>query len=88
MIEVMQAYVDGKEIEVSYMGDETHKWKSIPVPSWDWQGYEYRVKPEPKEYWLVGGKICPNLITAHVYRDYARLEGKDREIVHVREVTK
>lgn len=45
-IKVMQAFVDGKQIQC--------KWKScgdwhnvvVPDPTWDWERWDYRVKPE------------------------------------------
>ena len=43
-IEVMQAYADGKQIEVLHEND----WCRVINPSWDWKSYDYRVKPEPK----------------------------------------
>jgi hypothetical protein len=56
-IEVMQAFVDGKEIQ-----DRNRKfggeWYMTVVggglggPMWSWSTTEYRVKPEPKEIWV------------------------------------
>jgi hypothetical protein len=43
-INIMQAYVDGKEIEYLNMMNE---WVVIKNPSWDWDGIDYRIKPEP-----------------------------------------
>lgn len=47
MIEVMQAYKDGKTIEFTdfYYDDN---WKEIDSPYWNWRLFDYRVKPEPK----------------------------------------
>ena len=46
MIEVMQAYDRGEQIE---RRDRCgNNWFLAPVPSWDWVQYEYRVKPKPK----------------------------------------
>jgi hypothetical protein len=42
-IRVMQAFVDGKEVEHRYNG----KWVKIYVPRWDWDETEYRIKPTP-----------------------------------------
>ena len=42
-IRVMQAFVDGKELEHRYNG----KWVKIHVPRWDWDNTEYRIKPTP-----------------------------------------
>jgi len=58
MIEVMEAYERGEQIECrSLMGDVWSLsfralmgdvWSLLPTPLWDWQGCDYRVKPEPK----------------------------------------
>lgn len=40
-IKVMQAFVDGKEVEHRYNG----KWVKIYVPRWDWDNTVYRIKP-------------------------------------------
>ena len=45
MIEVMQAYDRGEQIE---RRDRCgNNWFLSPVPSWDWVQYDYRVKPKP-----------------------------------------
>lgn len=44
MIEVMQAYDRGEQIE---RRDRCgNNWFLSPVPSWDWVQYDYRVKPK------------------------------------------
>ncbi len=43
-IAVMQAYVDGKQIQVERSDG---KWADVPEPSWSING-NFRVKPEPK----------------------------------------
>ena len=45
MIEVMQAYESGEQIE--FMGC-SRKWKDTTDPIWDWVRYDYRIKPKPK----------------------------------------
>lgn len=46
-IEVMQAYVDGKQIQVWL---STTGWTDIVrEPCWEWSDCDYRIKPEPKE---------------------------------------
>ena len=40
-IKVMQAYVDGKEVEVLFAG----KWQTTNIPSWSWSETTYRIKP-------------------------------------------
>lgn len=46
MIEVMQAYVDGKSIEFRVHNEGT--WFDVQNPMWDWNLKDYRIKPEPK----------------------------------------
>jgi hypothetical protein len=43
-IKVMQAFVDGKEVEALSPGK---KWGRTPGPRWNWDGTEYRIKPTP-----------------------------------------
>ena len=43
-IKVMQAFVDGKEVEHWYY----EMWVKIHVPRWDWGNTEYRIKPTAK----------------------------------------
>lgn len=43
---VMQAYVEGKPIQ--YADAETEDWIDIESPDWNWDNYDYRVKPAPK----------------------------------------
>ena len=47
-IEVMQGFEEGKVIEFSEVGQ--NKWRKYPqkqiVPSWNWERFEYRIKPE------------------------------------------
>jgi hypothetical protein len=40
-IRVMQAFVDGKEVESMYNG----VWSIIYVPRWNWDDTKYRIKP-------------------------------------------
>lgn len=48
MIEVMQAYADGKKIEFGSDNPiASTKWKEAVNPTWDWDNFDYRVKPEP-----------------------------------------
>jgi hypothetical protein len=43
-IRVMQAFVDGNEVESMYDG----KWAIIYAPRWNWDNTEYRIKPTAK----------------------------------------
>lgn len=55
MIEVMQAFVDGKSVEYQMLGDEVwherrveEQWDSY----WNWGDYDYRIKKMPRECWV------------------------------------
>jgi hypothetical protein len=41
-IRVMQAFVDGKEVEAL---SPAKKWGRTPAPMWNWDDTEYRIKP-------------------------------------------
>ena len=45
IISVMQAFDEGKQIEFREKGKD--EWCGIPTPHWNWEKYDYRVKPEP-----------------------------------------
>ena len=44
-IRVMQAYVDGKEVEFKWGSMD---WNSTDKPEWNWSAYDYRIKPTAK----------------------------------------
>ena len=43
-IRVMQAFVDGKEVEFKWGSMD---WNSTDKPEWNWSAYDYRIKPTP-----------------------------------------
>lgn len=56
MIEVMQAYRDGKEIEGRRRGSK-EDWLTLHPPMWEWFYFEYRVKKQPRTLtlWRLAG---------------------------------
>ena len=46
MIEVMQAYDRGEKIVVHYLYDHKDYWIPCDTPIWDWNKFDYRVKPK------------------------------------------
>lgn len=52
MIEVMQAYVAGKEIQMQVFSSEGQIWQAVVTPKWDWRNNKYRIKPEPRVIYL------------------------------------
>ena len=56
---VMLAYASGKPIQIRRRRSNSpppqalEKWQDVYTsPSWSWEGFEYRIKPEPREVWL------------------------------------
>lgn len=45
MLAVMQACLDGREIQRSAGARNSGQWLDTPNPSWDWVSHIYRVKP-------------------------------------------
>ena len=45
---VMQAYVDGEEVQYSpKQGKGSYFWTTTDNPLWNWEHYDYRIKPTP-----------------------------------------
>lgn len=54
MIAVLQAVKEGKQIQVR-VGGESPFYDCLSSPVWDFAMFEYRIKPEPREFWLTPG---------------------------------
>jgi hypothetical protein len=53
MIAVLQAAKAGKRVEFrSRKCQFLPPWEDSPCPSWDFDEFEYRVKPEPRTIWV------------------------------------
>lgn len=53
-IAVMQAALDGKQIQYKRLRDDDFAFGDVKCPNWDWQAFDYRVKPaEPKKLVVV-----------------------------------
>lgn len=50
-IEVMQAALDGKEIQI-LICDGWDDWDNDTLPAFNWGANDYRIKPEPMEFWV------------------------------------
>lgn len=49
-IAVMQAHVDGKKVQFKLA--KASAWSDCTVPLWGWSEYDYRIKPEPRRWWI------------------------------------
>jgi hypothetical protein len=48
MVEVMLAYENGKQIQYRGKHNIRDEWLFCKHPSWNWELYEYRIKPESR----------------------------------------
>jgi hypothetical protein len=70
MIAVLQAAKAGKKIQINVSG----KWTDLDAnPSFGAPINSYRVKPEPREWWIVQSKIEENF-NIHAFRDFRDAE--------------
>ena len=91
MIAVLQAHKEGKPLQFQAR-DELNKWDDCTAsPIFNFSSYNYRVKPEPREFWLAyHDRDCNGL--HGVYRDKEAVERwqslvpGERFLIHVREV--
>lgn len=86
MIRVMQAYVDGEDIEFCVNG--VSEWSRLQCGCWNWETNNYRIKPKPREWWLIAWpdrmEVSNNEQGAVLaIQVICKPEGK---IIHVREV--
>jgi len=68
MIEVMQAALDGKTVQVrKNAASNWMDWFDSPQPVWDWDTQDYRVKPqEPRRIWVTQHSDFPSqLLSAY-----------------------
>lgn len=83
---LVQALADGKVIQVR--GVEC--WHDLDSPCFERKPEEYRIKPEPREWWVVS--YVADGAALNVFNDEVRArkyanESGDVAVTHVREVT-
>lgn len=88
-IAVMQAYVDGKEIEFRHLREgKFFELKDPSSPSWDFHTFEYRIKPSPKVIWV--NEYPDDAIGVHATQEKAKQSASSRAAriaVPYREIT-
>lgn len=89
MIDVMQAHLAGKVIQVRKSWPRCLLWNTLAPnarPVWDWDNYIYRVKPEPREWYVNMYESGPSCCQ-HATRVEADAANAGRsECIKVREV--
>ena len=82
MIEVLQHFVDGGMIEFrsTIVDDDDYLiWQDAVVPTWNFDDFDYRIKPKPLELWAVVMDVGDVLgvfnsnTRAHAFRDAAEI---------------
>lgn len=93
MIEVLEAVWAGKPIEFKGVNEGNCEWQEVPYPTWQFDTYDYRVKPEPpkpKEWILVPFGERNNLENYTLEPLYALRPSDQRNrwtgVIHVLEV--
>lgn len=78
-IAVMQAYVDGKQIQVE---SSDSKWADVPEPSWSING-NYRIKPKPKYRPFKNADECWHEMLTHQPFGWVKYQCGFFQIIHV-----
>ena len=77
-IEVMQAFERGEEIQVEC----GNSWARVSDPKWNWDAFDYRIKPKAREFWITPHEPSPN-VAARLAIDH---DPGQPGYIHVREV--
>ena len=84
LLPIIRAYAEGKDVQLGSGKNEDGSvlWLDIPDPCWDGHG-KYRIKPEPRVFWV----HPDNIETILIPDKEARHEGYDEPpFIKVREV--
>lgn len=84
MIAVLTAAKEGKRIQ--YKRHEFNEWYDNNDSRWNFEMFEYRVKPEPREWWAEIYSTNKKYGVLYPTKEEAHDRGYPYEIVHVREV--
>ena len=80
-IKVMQAYVDGKQIE--YCKVEEKEWKLCDTPLFDWNAFNYRVSIEPQYRPFQSPLECCQEIQKHRLNNWIEYIGRYYNITYI-----
>ena len=79
--EIMLAFADGAEIQYSHKGQNNWlNWINESSPSFDWQAFDYRIKPEPKYRPFKSQEECWHEM--HKHPDFGWVVAKDSKIMY------
>lgn len=77
MIEVMQAFEDGKTIEC--LPEHSKQWVDVRSVCWNWSRFDYRIKPEPVTCWVVFNGLG-RIVTGNAYNNLKSAENLAKEL--------
>lgn len=77
--EVMMAYAEGREIELSNIKDDYLIWEDVTDPMFNWSICKYRIKPEPKYRPFKNSEECWNEMLKH--QPFGWLKAKESKSV-------
>jgi len=81
---VVQGHIDGEVIQSKWDGRE---WQTANVPVWNFNLYDYRIKPKPLELWALMYDTPGTLVSAYTTKDAATYHSMSAaKIVHMRGV--
>lgn len=89
IIEVVQAWADGKQIQFCYKANPGNWHDVSSAPAWNFKACDYRIKPEPRIPIEVWGNIYPDGVRYFHYSLQAAKESNTSGMartVHFREV--
>ncbi len=80
--EVMKAYAEGKTVESNYKYGSTRDYYCPAInPDFNWESYDYRIKPEPKYRAFNDGEECTTEMLKHNAFGWVRYK-KDKEVLY------
>lgn len=81
-IQVMQAYLEGKQIEfMAIYGSDDHEWMICDFePYWDWITCDYRVKPELSYEPYSGARLALEDMIKHHFECVDKNSGKHYKV--------
>ena len=77
---VMEAYANGKKIQCNYNCQDNEGWVDTDNPSFNWDKYAYRIKPEPKYRPFETQEECWQEM--HQHPDFGWVLAKDSKIMY------
>lgn len=85
LLPIIQAFSEGKTIQFNTLD---HGWVDYDAACFDGDTNRYRIKPEPREFWILETLPYKNLYV-FTYKDAAEVSLKNNpgsRLIHVREI--